>query len=249
MSKYSQIAFIPATTPIPVIILTAILARKVYTVQRYIFVTLIAFGVALFVYDEGMVLSREYSTGYALILTSLFLDGLQGASQAVMRINSKPSSLNYMFYVNCWSTLLVLPLLFINQEVIKFIQFCSARPEILIYICASTLSGSIGHYFRSAMISNFGPLPTTLLSTTRKFLSVLTSSFIYGNVLDCRQWIATVIIFEGLILDGFFGKRKIQQEEEVEKEEHNVKAEGVSAISAKVGNSSDMKVEITPEVA
>lgn len=187
-------------------IFTALIARKFYTIQRYIFVCLIAVGVGLFVYKDGMTSSNENFIGNILIFTSLFLEGFLGASQAKMRISSKPSSMNYMLYVNVWCIFLIFPLLFIDFEGMRFVEFCLKHTEVVAYVSAVTITGTIGHYFVSAMVSNFGPLPLSLVSTTRKFFTVLLSSLIFGNVLSWRQWMATVIIFEALILDVLFGR-------------------------------------------
>ncbi|CAG0885461.1 unnamed protein product [Cyprideis torosa] len=55
-------------------------------------------------------------------------------------------------------------------------------------------------------VANFGPLPCSIVTTTRKFFTVLGSVIIFGNVLITRQWIGTVLVFTGLFLDALYGK-------------------------------------------
>ena len=72
-------------------------------------------------YKSNISSSEESFLGFILIAISLLFDGLLGAAQDKMRTVSKPSSLNFMYYVNAWSTLLFIPLLFINYEGLRFI--------------------------------------------------------------------------------------------------------------------------------
>ncbi len=55
-------------------------------------------------------------------------------------------------------------------------------------------------------VSEFGPLPCSIATTTRKFFTVLGSVLIFGNTLQGRQWIGAVLVFVGLFLDGAYGK-------------------------------------------
>lgn len=57
-------------------------------------------------------------------------------------------------------------------------------------------------------VSEFGPLPCSIATTTRKFFTVLASVIVFGNDLLPRQWIGTVLVFSGLFLDGLYGKTK-----------------------------------------
>ena len=152
--------------------------------------------------------SNEMLLGNTLIFISLLLEGFLAGAQSKMRIQSKPSSINYMFYVNSCCAVLIILLIFINFEFLHFMNFCMEHNEVGLLVLLTAITGSIGHYFTSAIISNFGPLPLSLVSTTRKFFTVFLSSLIFGNILSGMQWIATVIIFEALSLDIFFGKVK-----------------------------------------
>ena len=83
-------------------------------------------------------------------------------------------------------------------------------------------------------VTEFGPLPCSIMTTTRKFFTVLASVILFGNVLSGRQWIGTVLVcitgcsqlifchlnfnrpfsylkvFTGLTLDSIFAKKKQQ---------------------------------------
>jgi len=128
-------------------IFTAIIAKKYYEFQRYIFVTMIAFGVGLFIYKEGVMTSNEMLLGYTLIFISLLLEGFLAGAQSKMRIQSKPSSINYMFYVNTWCAVLIIPLILINFEFLHFMNFCMKHIEVGLLVLLTAITGSIGHYY------------------------------------------------------------------------------------------------------
>lgn len=184
-----------------------LIVRKTYTIQKYIFVLMIVSGVGIFIYKERINKTEDTFWGYILILVSLIFDGFLGAAQDKMRTVAKPSSLNFMYYVNAWSTLMFIPVLFINYEGLRFLEFCYRHSSVTWYMLITVTLGTAGQYFVSAMISHFGSLPLALATTMRKFFTVLFSSFLFGNVLNLRQWIATVIIFVALTLDAFFSKK------------------------------------------
>lgn len=190
-------------------IFAVMVVRKSYTIQKYFFVLMIVFGVGIFIYKDGINSSNETLWGYMLILISLLFDGCLGAAQDKMRTVSRPSSLNFMYFINAWSTLILIPLMFINYEGWRFIQFCMKHYEVGYYIAIAVLMGTAGQYFVSTIISCYGSLPLALVTTMRKFFTVLFSSFIFGNVLNSRQWAATILIFTVLILDTLFGKKKL----------------------------------------
>lgn len=55
-------------------------------------------------------------------------------------------------------------------------------------------------------VSQFGPLPCSIITTTRKFFTVLASVLLFGNSLSSRQWFGTALVFIGLTLDSLYGK-------------------------------------------
>lgn len=67
--------------------------------------------------------------------------------------------------------------------------------------------GGLGQLFIFLMVSGFGPLACSVVTTTRKFFTVLCSVVIFGNVLLPRQWFGAVLVFAGLFADMFYGKK------------------------------------------
>lgn len=203
--------------PIPVMLLGALIGRKSYTPQRYVFVFTIVVGVVLFVlkskYKEAGEVLYE---GYILLALSLLLDGVLGAVQDRVRNTSKPSPYNMMFNINAYSVGFLGIYVILGGEYCKFYGFAKRHPEVIYKIGIMTLAGVCGQVCIYNMISGFGSLRCSIVTTSRKFFTVLFSVFYNGNPLAVRQWIGMVIVFAGLFADGIFGKRKHPQENEKE---------------------------------
>jgi solute carrier family 35 (UDP-galactose transporter), member B1 len=199
-----------SSKPIPVMLLGVLLAHKRYTVQKYFFVLMIVVGVILFIYKDGK--SKEGETnghiGLIFIGMSLLSDGVLGAIEDRMRAATKPSALNFMFSINMFSAVFLTAGAVVTGEVLGFYEFATKYPEILFKIGSAAFVGSFGQIFIFMMISEFGPLPCSIVTTTRKFFTVLISVIFLGNPLSGRQEIATVLVFGALFADAFWGKKQ-----------------------------------------
>ena len=96
--------------------------------------------------------------------------------------------------------------LVITGEGISAIGFVSRHPFIIPSLMLFGLVSATGQIFVFTTITRFGPLTCSIITTTRKFITILASVIIFGNSLLTRQWIGTVLVFVGLGLDAYFGK-------------------------------------------
>lgn len=200
-----------SSKPIPVMLIGVLLAHKRYTIQKYFFVLMIVVGVILFIFQDGK--SKEGSSdnhiGLILIGMSLLSDGVLGAIEDRMRAATKPSALNFMFSINMYSAIFLGIGATVTGEIFGFYEFASKYPEVLFKIGSAAFVGSFGQIFIFMMISEFGPLPCSIVTTTRKFFTVLISVIFMKNPLSGRQQIATVIVFGALFADAFWGKKQL----------------------------------------
>ncbi|XP_058452984.1 solute carrier family 35 member B1 homolog [Malaya genurostris] len=196
--------------PIPVMLLGVMFGRKSYTLQKYCFVLLIVIGVVLFMFKEGKTndspLERE-GLGQLLLIMSLTMDGLTGAVQERMRQHSSPSAQHMMLAMNGWSALFVIPALLITGEGSEFTAFAIKYPQMLTHLATLSLAGALGQLFIFMMVSSYGALACSVVTTTRKFFTVLCSVLLFGNNLSSRQWFGTILVFSGLFADMFYGKK------------------------------------------
>ena len=61
-------------------------------------------------------------------------------------------------------------------------------------------------HFIFVTITTYGPLMCSIVTTTRKFFTVLASVMVFGHALFAHQWLGTVLVFGGLLLDTLYGK-------------------------------------------
>ncbi|NXF11759.1 S35B1 protein, partial [Smithornis capensis] len=115
-------------------------------------------------------------------LLSLTLDGLTGVSQDHMRAHYQTGSNHMMLNVNLWSTL--------------FLGAGSCQPGCV--CCPQS--------FIFMTVVYFGPLTCSIITTTRKFFTILASVVLFANPISSVQWVGTILVFLGLGLDAKFGK-------------------------------------------
>ncbi|XP_067005998.1 solute carrier family 35 member B1 [Anabrus simplex] len=196
--------------PIPVMILGVLLGKKNYPLRKYIFVLLIVIGVALFMYKDGKTSADSGDSvigfGEFLLLLSLAMDGLTGAIQERMRAEHQTKSGHMMINMNLWSMLYLGVAIVATGEVFMFVNFVQQHPNIIWQIITFSIASALGQFFIFLTVSDFGPLPCSIITTTRKFFTVLASVLLFGNKILPRQWLATVVVFSGLFLDSMYGK-------------------------------------------
>lgn len=198
-----------AAKPIPVMILGVLIGRKSYSVQKYFFIFIIVVGVVLFMYKEGKINpnNENAALGEVLLFLSLSMDGLTGAIQERMRAAARPSAQHMMLSMNAWSSLMLGSAILITGEGKEFLAFTMKHSELLTHLILLALAGAFGQLFIFMMVSTYGPLPCSIVTTTRKFFTVLFSVLFFGNPISGRQWLGTTLVFAGLFADMIFGKK------------------------------------------
>nr|XP_002748491.4 solute carrier family 35 member B1 [Callithrix jacchus] len=195
--------------PIPVMLLGVTLLKKKYPLAKYLCVLLIVAGVALFMYKPKSVAGiEEHIAGYGelLLLLSLTLDGLTGVSQDHMRAHYQTGSNHMMLNINLWSTLLLGVGILFTGELWEFLSFAERYPAIIYNILLFGLTSALGQSFIFMTVVYFGPLTCSIITTTRKFFTILASVILFANPISPMQWVGTVLVFLGLGLDAKFGK-------------------------------------------
>lgn len=211
-----------------------LIVKKTYTTQKYCFVLMIVAGIIAFMFKSDNKSDSENKLAYIgniLIALSLLADGLMGGAQDFMRKVAKPTALNFMCFTNLYSALIATMIISISGEGIRFIDFCMNHRMVIVYLGIVVFTGSFGQFFVSSMISNFGSLPMSLVTTLRKFVTVLFSVVIFNNTLTLIQWIATAIIFNALFLDVFFGSKKLKDEKKIPEDQKSPKSIEAAAVN------------------
>ncbi|XP_016371227.1 solute carrier family 35 member B1-like [Sinocyclocheilus rhinocerous] len=91
-------------------------------------------------------------------------------------------------------------------EVWEFLSFADRYPGIIYNILLFGITSALGQTFIFMTVVYFGPLTCSIITTTRKFFTILGSVLLFGNIISPMQWFGTILIFLGLGLDAKFGK-------------------------------------------
>lgn len=210
--------------PIPIMIMGMLLGKKIHSLKKYFFVSLIVLGVALFMFKRdiselfsiGQVANAsifDYHTqligiGELLLILSLTMDGLTGAVQERMKAEHQTKSVHMMYKMNLWSSFYLMIITLVTGDIYEFYSFIQRHPAIIDDLILFSCLSAIGQLFIFLTVTEFGPLPCSILTTTRKFFTVLISVFLFGNAMTKTQWIGTSLVFLGLTLDSLFAKEK-----------------------------------------
>uniref|UniRef100_A0A674NND8 Solute carrier family 35 member B1 n=1 Tax=Takifugu rubripes TaxID=31033 RepID=A0A674NND8_TAKRU len=196
--------------PIPVMILGVTLLKKRYPLAKYLCVLLIVGGVALFLYkpNKSSAVADDHVFGFGeiLLLVSLTLDGLTGVSQDHMRARFQTTANHMMLNINLWSTLVLGLAVLWTGEVWEFLSFTERYPSVIYNILLFAVTSALGQTFIFLTVVNFGPLTCSIVTTTRKFFTILGSVLLFGNSMSTLQWTGTILVFLGLGFDAKFGK-------------------------------------------
>lgn len=119
-----------------------------------------------------------------------------------------------MLAMNGISATILIVASLVTGEATDFIGFVTRHPDVMLHLGLMALAGGLGQVCIFYMVSHFGPLPCSIVTTTRKFFTVMFSVIFFQNPLQIHQWIGTVFVFGGLFGDMFFNKKPPRQEVE-----------------------------------
>ncbi|KAI5748826.1 hypothetical protein M8J76_002294 [Diaphorina citri] len=201
--------------PIPVMIFSVIFGKQRYSLKKYCFVILVVVGVSMFMITKPSkdLKSTHISFGWGelCVTVSLIFDGIIGALQERMRHDFQTQPGFFMMNINKWSILYLGIAMCISEEVLDFFKFIQENPVALYYLSIITVCCAIGQTFIYLMISHFGTLSCTIVTTTRKFFTILGSIIIFRHSMTPLQWVATCLVFLGLLLDTYYSNRECNE--------------------------------------
>jgi len=195
---------------IPVLLMATIFKMKLYPLRKYINVFAISVGISFFMLygDNSSKHSKnnpnESTFGYFLLFLSLLSDGFTNAIQDDMRHSeNKPSSDEMMLYTNLFAIPFLTIILIYSGETNDALNFCLTYKSIMFDLFMFCVCMSVGQIFIFMCISRLGNLFLNLITTSRKFFTILFSVLYFGHSLTQIQWISVFVVFVALIIDVF----------------------------------------------
>jgi len=183
--------------------------KKKYTASQYFSGFVITTGIIIFNLFQGKHKGEKETSlvGLALLVVSLFCDGMIGVKQNEAKEKFKPTAFDQMESANKWCLLFTFVFSVVTFQMGPFIFFCVLYPAVIVDLVAIALLGTVGQIFIFYTIFNFSPLILSIVTTTRKFFTVLASIFFYSHPVNGTQWVSIGLVFFGVFLE-FIGEQK-----------------------------------------
>ncbi|KAF7457418.1 putative UDP-galactose transporter [Cryptosporidium felis] len=207
--NYPTQVLVKSAKCVPIIVIGALYFRTKYPWYDYLAVVVITISLSLFNMMQiktNKVGTVQTLSGVSLLGVSLLCDGLTGPRQDKLIKKYKVSSNILMFYTNLFAAIIcgILSILFEGHEPYLFI---SRFPSTPYYILALSLTGTCGQFFIFQSLIRFGSLYLAIITTTRKFFTVLVSVILFGHKLSFGQWLCVTATFIVLGIQGIFSRR------------------------------------------
>jgi len=204
-------AIMKSSKIISILIVSILLGLKgSYTKSQYLCGALITTGIVVFnLTNEKSGKGGDSSSsviGLIAIMVSLFCDGLLGVIQGEVKKKFNPSSWDQMESLNKWCAILCLTFALVTGQASAFLDFVKEYPAVISDLIYLSVFGTLGQIFIFYTITNFSALILSIVTTTRKFFTVLFSIVLYGHNLNTFQWLSVGLVFIGVFVEMLGGK-------------------------------------------
>lgn len=180
-----------------------------YHPLQYVSVIMITIGVVMFNW-KGSGFANDSVLGLATLFFSLTLDSFTSYYAEYIRRSTTMTSLQIMNSCCSWGAIVLLPAIFLINLFSEdnVISYLIIYPDILIDIFFFGLASAIGQTFIFWALKIFGPVPLSIITTIRKFLTVIVSVIWFSHSLNSLQWLCMVIVFSGTLMDMLVAHKK-----------------------------------------
>lgn len=205
--SYPTQALAKACKMIPVMLSNTFINKTVYKPREYATVFLITAGIAWFMLSKDNSGKSGGSTsllGLALLFTSLAMDGYTGPTQQFLKSKYEPTSDQLMVWLNVYAVIICSVFLVAGGELFEAIAFLTEHPSLLKQIAMFCCLSAAGQKVVMMTLFRFDSLVLTMITTTRKFFTILASVVVHGSVLNENQWIGVGMVFAGVCADVYF---------------------------------------------
>mmetsp|Transcript_17599 Transcript_17599/g.43248 ORF Transcript_17599/g.43248 Transcript_17599/m.43248 type:complete len:348 (-) Transcript_17599:164-1207(-) len=188
---------------IPVLVLGTLgIGVKKYGQREYFEGLAVTLGCVVFMFGgdtKAPQTQRDDSVfGIMLMLGYLFFDGFVAVTQERVFRNYDATKSNMMIYMNASSAVLSVLALVGTGQLWDAVDFVTAYPALLGDAFFLSMCAMLGQQVIYRIISEFGALVFAMAMTTRQFVAILLSCFLYVHPLSPQQWLGTAIVFSFL---------------------------------------------------
>jgi len=191
-------------------------SKSQHTKSQYLCGFIITAGIVLFNLTEGNSKKSDTETsviGVLAILVSLFCDGFLGNKQSEIKKKFNPNQWDQMESLNKWAGIICLTVSIMTFQMGAFLKFVVEHPLVIKDLVLLAVLGTFGQVFIFYTIANFTPLTLSIVTTTRKFFTVLASIIIYQHHVNIFQWMAIGLVFVGVFIEMTNGKKHAKEDD------------------------------------
>ena len=195
---------------IPVMLMGKIVSNRTYPYYEYVFAVILSLGVSLFVLDSGpqsVSGARETTlAGVVIIVGYLSLDSFTSNWQSEIYKQYKISSMQMMYGVNLFSSLLTVISLVQRAVLLPSLYFLASHSEFALHCLILSICSAVGQLFIFYTIQEFGPFVFTIIMTLRQAFSILLSCIIYQHFIGTQGMVGTLVVFGAIGFRMFCSK-------------------------------------------
>ncbi|KAM3142178.1 hypothetical protein pb186bvf_005603 [Paramecium bursaria] len=184
-----------------VLIVGLILGGVQFTRQQIFCGVFVTFGILLFNISESKGAGGETSIiGVLLLLVSLFSDGMLATTQQQIKEHKKITNWEFQFSLSVCSLIASIIQVFF-YDYWGFLDLLQKYPNLSLDLLFYSFYGLLGQISIFYTLSHSTPLHLAIVTTSRKFLTVLTSILLHGHKMIILQWLALILVAFGLYIE------------------------------------------------
>ncbi|KAL7065736.1 nucleotide-sugar transporter family protein [Cryptosporidium serpentis] len=214
--NYPTQVLVKSAKCVPIIVIGLLYFKTKY--PWYDYFTVITITISLSCFNMMQIQNKQAGTnqtlsGIGLLSLSLLCDGLTGPRQDKLISKYNISSNKLMFYTNLFATI-ICGILSLTIEGLEPYRFILRYKDSFYFILLLSLTGTCGQFFIFQSLIRFGSLYLAIITTTRKFFTVLLSVLLFNHNLLFGQWICVISIFIVLGIQSIYSRlnKKINKE-------------------------------------
>ncbi|CAD8127767.1 unnamed protein product [Paramecium sonneborni] len=198
-------ALVKSCKILSVLVVGLVLGNQKFTKQQILCGLIITIGIYIFNVSEGSASNKSSSLfGIVLLMISLFSDGCLATLQSKFKVK-KLEQWEMGFHISLWSFIGSIFYTIIQGKYIQFFQYIQQYPQVVPEIVFLTIYSVLGQVFIFYCISCFSPRVLSVVTTTRKFFTVLLSIMIHNHMVNQIQWIGISLVAFAVAFELFMG--------------------------------------------
>jgi len=175
------------------------------TMRKIVEVALICVGVSMFTFFKTSGKKKSVDMdhmmyGIMLACGALVCDGVYGPYQNRIIKKYKPTSFHLMFNMNLYETIFSLMVVFYTGEVWTVTEFWQRHPQSFYLTLQVAGCLAVGTVFIFMIQRAYHSLTVTKVTTIRKLVTVMFSSFYFGHDINAKQWMGALVVFGSKIV-------------------------------------------------